>query len=71
MTVPAEEAAGRVIRELDRLAERRDRVASEIEQVFESHPAAPVLMSIPGLGARTGVRILTGGHLAAYAGLAA
>ena len=84
VTVPAEEAAGRVIRELaqelDRLAERRDRVASEIEQVFESHPAAPVLMSIPGIGGRTGARILTeigdinrfptGGHLAAYAGLA-
>ena len=84
ITVPAEQTAGRVIaelaEELDRLAQRRDRLATEIEQVFTSHPAAPVLMSIPGIGARTGARILTeigdinrfptAGHLAAYAGLA-
>ena len=84
VTVPAEETAGRVIRELaeelDRLAARRDRLAQEIEQTFTSHPQAPVLMSIPGIGARTGARILTeigdinrfptAGHLAAYAGLA-
>jgi hypothetical protein len=58
VTVPAEETAGRVIRdlaeELDRLAARRDRFATEIEQIFTSHPRAPVLMSIPGIGARTG-----------------
>ncbi len=84
VTVPAEQTAGRVIaelaEELDRLAKRRDRLAQEIEQVFASHPAAPVLMSIPGIGVRTGARILTeigeinrfptAGHLAAYAGLA-
>jgi transposase len=84
VTVPAEETAGRVIRELaqelDRIADRRDRLAQEIEQTFTSHPSAPVLMSIPGIGARTGARILTEigdinrfptpGHLAAYAGLA-
>jgi transposase len=84
VTVPAEETAGRVIRELaeelDRLAARRDRLAQEIEQTFTSHPRAPVLLSIPGIGARTGARILTEigdinrfptpGHLAAYAGLA-
>jgi transposase len=84
VTVPAEETAGRVIRELaeelDRLADRRDRLAQEIEQTFSCHPQAPVLLSIPGIGARTGARILTeigdinrfptAGHLAAYAGLA-
>jgi transposase len=84
VTIAAEETAGRVIRELaeelDRLAARRDRLAAEIEQTFTSHPQAPVLMSIPGIGARTGARILTeigdinrfptSGHLAAYAGLA-
>jgi transposase len=84
VTAPAEETAGRVIRELaeelDRLAARRDRLAADIEQTFTSHPQAPVLMSIPGIGARTGARILTEigdvnrfptpGHLAAYAGLA-
>jgi transposase len=84
VTAPAEETAGRVIRELaqelDRLADRRDRLAAEIEQLFTSHPQAPVLLSIPGVGVRTGARILTeigdvnrfptAGHLAAYAGLA-
>jgi transposase len=84
ITVRAEETAGRVIRELaeelDRRAARRDRLAHEIEQTFTSHPQAPVLMSIPGIGGRTGARILTEigdinrfptpGHLAAYAGLA-
>jgi hypothetical protein len=84
VTVPAEQTAGRVIRELaeelDRLADRRDRLAQEIEQSFTGHAQARVLMSIPGIGARTGARILTEigdinrfptpGHLAAYAGLA-
>jgi transposase len=84
VAVPAEETAGRVIRELaeelDRLADRRGRLAQEIEQIFTSHPQAAVLLSIPGIGARTGARILTeigdinrfptAGHLAAYAGLA-
>src|SRR5215216_4570989 len=56
------------------------RLAQEIEQTFTSHPRAPVLLSIPGIGARSGARILTeigdinrfptSGHLAAYAGLA-
>ncbi len=84
VTVPAEETIGRVIRdlatELSRLADARERVATEIEAVFVRHPQAPVLLSIPGIGARTGARILTeigdvtrfptAGHLAAYAGLA-
>jgi transposase len=84
VTVPAEATAGRVIRELaeelERLSQRRRRLEREIEEAFASHPAAPVLMSIPGIGARTGARIITEigdidrfptpGHLAAYAGLA-
>jgi transposase len=82
--VPAEATIGRVIaelaREVSRLALARARLAAEIEAVFASHPLAPVLLSIPGIGARTGSRILTEigditrfptpGHLAAYAGLA-
>ncbi len=84
VTVPAEQTIGRVIRdlaaELSRLAAARERLATEIEAVFVRHPQAPVLLSIPGIGARTGARILTeigdvtrfptAGHLAAYAGLA-
>ena len=84
VTVPAESTIGRVIRdlagELSRLAAARHRLAGEIDAVFQRHPQAPVLLSIPGIGARTGARILTeigdvtrfptAGHLAAYAGLA-
>lgn len=84
VTAPAEDTIGRVIRdlaiELSRLAAARERLATEIEAVFQRHPSAPVLLSIPGIGARTGARILTEigditrfptpGHLAAYAGLA-
>lgn len=82
--VPAEATIGRVIRdlaiELTRLAAAREQLARDIEAVFARHPHAPVLLSIPGIGARTGARILTevgdvtrfptAGHLAAYAGLA-
>ncbi len=82
--VPAETTIGRVIRdlatELTRLAASREQLARDIEAVFTRHPHAPVLLSIPGIGARTGARILTeigdvsrfptAGHLAAYAGLA-
>ncbi|MDX6718684.1 MAG: hypothetical protein QOJ63_938 [Solirubrobacteraceae bacterium] len=84
VVVPAEATIGRVIgdlaRDLTRLAAARARLAAEIEAVFTRHPQAPVLLSIPGIGARTGARILTEigdvtrfptpGHLAAYAGLA-
>lgn len=84
VTVPAEDTIGRVTRdlatELSRLAAAREQLAAEIEAVFQHHPQAPVLLSIPGIGARTGARILTeigdvtrfptAGHLAAYAGLA-
>jgi transposase len=71
---------GDLARELTRLAAARARLAGEIEAAFTRHPQAPVLLSIPGIGARTGARILTEigdvtrfptpGHLAAYAGLA-
>jgi transposase len=84
VTVPAEDTVGRVIRdlaiELSRLTSAREKLAADIEEVFHDHPSAPVLLSIPGIGARTGARILTEigditrfptpGHLAAYAGLA-
>lgn len=84
VTVPAEATVGRVIAELavelDRIRERRDRLENEIEKVFLSHPLGAVLISLPGIGVRTGARILaeigdgsafeTGSKLAAYAGLA-
>jgi transposase len=84
VTVPAEAATGRVISELaaelDRVTGRRDALAVEIEEAFLSHPSGELLASMPGIGPRTGARILAevgdgsaftnGSKLAAYAGLA-
>ncbi|HLI39862.1 MAG TPA: IS110 family transposase [Streptosporangiaceae bacterium] len=84
VTVPAEAATGRVIAELagelDRIFARRDALEKEIEAVFLAHPFGEILASLPGVGARTGARILaeigdgtdfaSGAKLAAYAGLA-
>jgi len=84
ITVPAEAATGRVIAglaaELDRVCARRDALAAEIEEAFLSHPFGELLASMPGIGPRTGARILaeigdgsafaSGSKLAAYAGLA-
>jgi transposase len=84
LTVPAEAATGRVISELaaelDRVTARRDALAAEIEEAFLSHPSGELLASMPGIGPRTGARILaevgdgsafaSGNKLAAYAGLA-
>jgi transposase len=84
VTVPAEETIGRVIAELavelDQIRQRRDRLEAEIEKAFLAHPLGQVLITMPGIGVRTGARILTeiddgsafatGSKLAAYAGLA-
>jgi transposase len=84
VTLPAEEAIGRVIAELaselDRIHDRRDALAGEIEEVFLAHPFGQLLVSLPGIGPRTGARILAeigdgsrfanGSRLASYAGLA-
>lgn len=84
VTMPAEKASGRVIAELagelDRVFQRRDALAQEIEAVFLAHPFGEILASLPGIGPRTGARILaetgdgsgfaSGAKLAAYAGLA-
>jgi transposase len=62
VTVPAEEATGRVIAELagelDRVLTRRDALAGEIEEVFLAHPFGELLSTLPGIGPRTGSRIL-------------
>jgi transposase len=84
LTLPAEKVYGQVISELaielDRLYERRNKLAEQIEEVFRSHPFGEVLLSMPGIGPRTGARILAeighpgrfinGDRLASYAGLA-
>ncbi|MGW6681174.1 IS110 family transposase [[Kitasatospora] papulosa] len=65
---------------LSAVLEQRKLLAGPIEQLLEDHPPSKVLTSVPGIGVRTGARILievgdgstwpTAGHLAAYAGLA-
>lgn len=84
VTLPAETTTGRVIAELaaelDRLHSRRDRLVAEIEEAFLAHPFGQLLVSMPGIGPRTGARILAeigdgsrfanGSKLASYAGLA-
>jgi len=84
VTVPAAAATGRVISELaaelDRVCGRRDALAAEIKELFLAHPFGELLASMPGIGPRTGARILAeigdgsafanGSKLAAYAGLA-
>jgi len=84
VAMPAETAVGRVIAELagelDRIHTRRDALAGEIEEAFLAHPFGQVLVTLPGIGPRTGARILAeigdgtrfanGSKLASYAGLA-
>ncbi|HEX4867487.1 MAG TPA: IS110 family transposase [Acidimicrobiales bacterium] len=84
ITLPAEATFGRVIAELagelDRVHRRRDALAGEIEEVFLAHPFGHLLVSLSGIGPRTGARILAeigdgtrfanGSKLASYAGLA-
>lgn len=60
--------------------DQRRRCEAEIEHLLEAHPLSKVLTSMPGIGIRTGARILaeigdavcfaTAAHLASYAGLA-
>ncbi|WP_330256881.1 IS110 family transposase [Nocardia sp. NBC_00565] len=59
---------------------QRQTLAEDIERMLDDHPLSKVLTSMPGVGVRTGARILlevgdgsafaTAGHLAAYAGIA-
>lgn len=69
----------RLAEQLQALRRQRDEIAVEVEKLVDAHPFQPVLTSMPGVGVRTAVRLLTevttktfptSGHLAAYAGLA-
>jgi transposase len=71
---------GGVAAQLRDVRTERDTLAADLEARLEDHPLAEVLTSMPGLGFRTALKILTivgdgsafptAGHLAAYAGLA-
>ena len=84
VTVPGTEAAALIVpslaTSLTAVLDQRKLLAGRIEELPEAHPPSKVLTSMPGIGVRTGARILievgdgstfpTAGHLAAYAGLA-
>ena len=82
--VPGTTDFGRVIagvaRQLRDVHRERDQLATDLETRLADHPLAQVLTSMPGIGVRTCLKILTiigdgsafptPGHLASYAGLA-
>jgi transposase len=84
VVIPGTEAFGTVIAgvaaQLRDTHIRRAALAADLEERLEAHPLAEVLTSMPGIGFRTAIKILTivgdgsafptSGHLAAYAGLA-
>ncbi|MGQ4597932.1 IS110 family transposase [Nocardia sp. R6R-6] len=84
VTVPGTKAAETVLPKLaDSLKAvllQRKQITADIEEMFADHPLAEVLTSMPGIGVRTGTRILlevgdatafaSAGHLASYAGIA-
>lgn len=79
-TAAAELILPRLADSLREVLRQRNQVADEVERMLDAHPLARVLTSMPGIGVRTGARILldvgdatafpTPGRLAAYAGLA-
>jgi transposase len=84
VTVPGTDAAATIVpslaSSLTSVLDQRKHLASRIEELLEAHPLSQVLTSLPGVGVRTGARILidvgdgtafpSAAHLAAYAGLA-
>ncbi|WP_443080730.1 IS110 family transposase [Streptomyces sp. PTD5-9] len=82
--VPGADAAALIVpslaTSLTAVLDQRKILAARIEELLETHPLSQVLTSMPGIGVRTGARILidvgdgssfpSAAHLAAYAGLA-
>ena len=84
VVVPGTDAAGLIVPslsgQLNTVLDQRKLLATRIEELLKTHPLSKVLISMPGIGVRTGARILidvgdgtkfpTAAHLASYAGLA-
>lgn len=79
-TTAAEKVLPKLAATLRALLADRAQAGKDLEDMLDDHPLAQVLTSMPGIGVRTGARILlevgdgsafpTPGHLASYAGLA-
>jgi transposase len=84
VVVPGTDAAALIVPSLAGslavVLDQRKLLAGRIEELLEAHPLSKVLTSMPGIGVRTGARLLidvgdgsgfpSAAHLAAYAGLA-
>ncbi|MEV0499571.1 IS110 family transposase [Streptomyces spectabilis] len=82
--VPGTDAAALIVpslaASLQTVLDQRKILAARIEELLANHPLSQVLTSMPGIGVRTGARILidvgdassfpSAAHLASYAGLA-
>lgn len=78
-TAAAELVLPQLAKQLTGLLAQRAQAGQQVEEMLDAHPLSQVLTSMPGIGVRTGARILlevgdgtafpTPGHLAAYAGL--
>ncbi len=79
-TTAAEAVLPKLAESLKVTLRQRHSLETTIEEMFAAHPLAAVLTSMPGIGVRTGARILlevgdasafpSAGHLAAYAAIA-
>lgn len=62
VVVPGTEAAALILpslaTSLQAVLDQRKLMAGRIEKLLEAHPLSPVLISMPGVGIRTGARIL-------------
>ncbi|MFJ8391126.1 IS110 family transposase [Streptomyces sp. NPDC094438] len=84
VVVPGTDAAALIVpslaASLQAVLDQRKILATRIEELLANHPLSKVLTSMPGIGVRTGARILidvgdgssfpSAAHLASYAGLA-
>lgn len=84
VVVPGTRAATTIVpslaRQLAAVLDQRRTLEAQIKALLEAHPLSQLLMSLPGVGIRTGATLLvtigdgktfaTAGHLASYAGLA-
>ncbi|WP_377273972.1 IS110 family transposase [Peterkaempfera sp. SMS 1(5)a] len=84
VVVPGTAAAATIVpslaRQLSAVLDQRRTLEAQIKDLLETHPLSQLLMSLPGVGIRTGATLLvtigdgstfaTAGHLASYAGLA-